>query len=280
MRPRVPAVVVVVHVGRRRDQQIDASPRQPLVAVEERLHAHLAVGPSGAGATPAAPVGVVRHLRQLGRHGRCNRVICDVGAADGGSPSEARLVRVVRIVDHRRGERQAAQTRHVGVGLAPDEVLHQQDLALHRRAVERRAGAKVRRGLGVRLRAVRFDRPGVLVQLPDRAPYGVGPHPVGRQLGLRCERRVRIDLEADDVMTGEIGLHQRRADPGERVEHGPAAAVHVPAERVFYELLGKPCDPRRPPVDRHGTVRHERRVAERSGLCSVCRKQVDLVNCR
>ena len=88
-----------------------------------------------------------------------------------------------------------------------------------------------------------------------------GLQPVRPQFRSRGEGGVGIDLETDGFMAGEIGLDQRRADAGKRVEDC-SRTVHVHVDGAGHELAGITRNPRNPPMNGLAAVRGKSQVAK------------------
>ena len=150
---------------------------------------------------------------------------------------------------------------------ASHEVEHQQDFALNRDAVERRAGAERSRG----------DRPGGESLLPAASHEGqqlagcvskiVCLDPMRGQFCLGCKCGIGVDLETDRLVSRQVGLDQGGPNAGKRIEDDPRFR-QIAGQRIGNEVLRVSGDPGDPAVDGRRTVDHECRVPERTPYLS------------
>ena len=133
--------MVVVQVRRGRDKKVHASRFEVRVAVKERpLENPPVLSPSRI-AGIAIPSGIIRHLENLAHHRLGYVVVVYIRPPNGRLSAQAWFVGVVRIVDHRRRERQAVDVGDSGLSVC-DEIPDQQHLLLDLRAVKWRPRAE------------------------------------------------------------------------------------------------------------------------------------------
>ena len=60
---------------------------------------------------------------------------------------------------------------------------------------------------------------------------------MGAELETGGKGRVGVDLESDATMSAQVGLHESRSNPGERVKYSLLVSGDVPRERVVNEVF-------------------------------------------